>query len=181
MSVLSPLFLLLGVAAAVPLLIHLLRRRQGVRLVFPAVRYLLRAEQENRRTMRLRNLLLMLVRVAAVLLLSIAAARPIGRWMGAGHAPAAIVILIDNTMSSGVVVDGRSLLDRFKSAADDVLGATAAGDQAWLVTADGAVAGGTTAFIRDAIARLTPSSGDADLPAALRRAEGLARSAGQSG
>src|SRR3954465_15132462 len=77
MSFLSPLLLLLGVAAAVPLLIHLLRRRIGVRIDFPALRYLLRAEQENRRTMRLRNLLLMFVRVAAVLLLSIAAARPI--------------------------------------------------------------------------------------------------------
>jgi hypothetical protein len=180
-TVLSPLFLLQGLGAAIPIVLHLLRRRIGVRIDFPALRYLLRAEQENRRTMRLRNLLLMLVRVVAVLLLSIAAARPIGRWMGAGHAPAAIVLLIDNTMSSGVVIDGRSVLDRFKSAASDVLATTTAGDRAWLVTADGGVAGGTIGSVRDAIARLTPSSADADLPAALRRAEGLAHSASETG
>src|SRR3954447_6913004 len=108
MSFLSPLFLLLGAAAAVPLLIHLLRRRVGTRIEFPAVRYLLRAEQENRRTLRLRNMVLMLLRVAAVLLLSMAAARPIGRMIGIGHAPAAVAIVIDNTLSSGVVVGGRS-------------------------------------------------------------------------
>lgn len=180
MSFLSPLFLLLGVAAGVPLLLHLLRRRIGTRLDFPAVRYLLRAEQENRRTMRLRNLLLMLLRVATVILLSIAAARPVGRMIGAGHAPAAIAILIDNSMSSGVVVGGRSMLDRFKSASLEVLADVQPTDNAWLVTADGSVAGGSAATVRDAIAALTPSSADADLPAAARRAVGLARAASQS-
>src|SRR5437763_8822055 len=102
MTFLSPIFLVLGVAALVPLLIHLLRRRVGLRLDFPAVRYLLRAEQENRRTLRLRNLLLMVARVAAVLLLSLAAARPVGRMIGVGHAPVAIAIVVDNTMSTGV-------------------------------------------------------------------------------
>src|SRR4051812_14707709 len=148
---------------------------------FPAVRYLLRAEQENRRTMRLRNLLLMLLRVAIVLMLSIAAARPIGRMIGAGHAPAAIAILIDNSMSSGVVVDGRSMLDRFKSAAIDVVRTVDATDNVWLVTADGSVAGGSAATIRDAIGSLSPSSADTDLPAAARRAVGLANAASQSG
>ena len=180
MSFLSPLFLLLGLGAAIPLLLHLLRRRMGTRMDFPAVRYLLRAEQENRRTMRLRNLLLMLLRVAAVLLLSMAAARPIGRMIGAGHAPAAIAILVDNSMSSGVVVDGRSMLERFKSAALDVTRTIEATDNVWLVTADGTIAGGSASTVRDAIGALAPSTADTDLPAAARRAIGLARSAPQS-
>jgi hypothetical protein len=179
-SFLSPVFLAFGLAAAIPLLLHLLRRRVGTRMDFPAVRYLLRAEQENRRTMRLRNLLLMLLRVAIVLMLSIAAARPIGRMIGAGHSPAAIAILIDNSMSSGVVVEGRSMLDRFKSAAIDVVRTVEPTDNVWLVSADGAVAGGSAAAIRDAIASLTPSSADTDLPAATRRAVGLARAAPQA-
>lgn len=180
MNFLSPAFLLLGLGAAVPLLLHLLRRRVGNRVDFPALRYLERAEQENRRTMRLRNLLLMLLRVATVLLLSLAAARPIGRMMGAGHAPAAIAILIDNTMSSGVVVDGRSILDGFKRAALEVVESTEPTDNVWLVTAQGDVAGGTKATIRDAIGALSPTSADADLPAAARRAIGLARAASQA-
>ena len=151
MTFLSPLFLLLGAAAVVPLLIHLLRRRVGTRVDFPAVRYLLRAEQENRRTLRLRNMLLMLLRVAAVLLLSVAAARPIGRMIGIGHAPAAIAIVLDNTLSSGVVVGGRSMVERFKSAALDIAGSSMPADRVWLVTADGTVAGGTSSSIRSAI------------------------------
>jgi hypothetical protein len=179
-SFLSPLFLLLGLAAAVPLILHLLRRRLGTRMDFPAVRYLLRAEQESRRTMRLRNLLLMILRVAAVLLLTMAAARPVGKWIGAGHAPAAVAILIDNSMSSGVVVEGRSMLDRFKSAALDLVGQTSPADNVWIVTADGTVAGGPASTVRDAIAAISPTSADTDLPSAVRRAIGLARAASQS-
>ena len=181
MTLLSPLFLLLGVAAAVPLLIHLLRRRVGTRIEFPAVRYLLRAEQENRRTLRLRNLLLMILRVATVLLLSIAAARPFGRMIGIGHAPAAIALVIDNTMSSGVVVGGRSMLDRFKTAASSIAAASTPSDHLWLVTADGAVAGGTTAAVREAISALQTTNARGDLPGAVRRAAGLARAASPDG
>jgi hypothetical protein len=180
MTLLSPLFLFLGLAAAVPLLIHLLRRRVGTRIDFPAVRYLLRAEQENRRTLRMRNLLLMLLRVATVLLLSIAAARPLGRMIGVGHAPAAIAIVIDNTMSSGVVVGGRSLLERFKSAAAVIAAATLPADRLWLVTADGTIASGTAATVRDAIVALQPTNVAANLPATVRRAAGLARAAAQN-
>jgi Aerotolerance regulator N-terminal len=179
MTLLSPLFLLLAVAAAIPLLIHLLRRRIGTRIEFPAVRYLLRAEQENRRTLRLRNLLLMLLRVATVLLLSTAAARPIGRMIGVGHAPAAIALVVDNTMSTGVVVGGRSMLDRFKTAAAHITSTTMPADHLWLVTADGMVASGTAATVREAIMGLQPTSVGGDLPAAVRRAAGLARAAGQ--
>ena len=73
---LSPLYLLAAAAAAVPLLIHLMRRRIGTKVDFPAVRYLARAEREHSRKLRLRNLLLMLLRVAAVLAVVLAAGRP---------------------------------------------------------------------------------------------------------
>jgi len=72
------------------------------------------------------------------------------------------------------------MLDRFKSASLDMLRAAEPTDNLWLVTADGAVAGGSAAIVRDAIAALTPSSADSDLPAATRRAVGLARAASQS-
>ena len=42
MGFLAPWFLLLGGAAIVPLLIHLLRRRIGMQVDFPAARYLAR-------------------------------------------------------------------------------------------------------------------------------------------
>jgi hypothetical protein len=75
MSFLEPLYLLLAGAAAVPLLLHLLRRRISLRVEFPAARYILRAEKENSRKLKLRNLLLMLLRILAVLFIALAATR----------------------------------------------------------------------------------------------------------
>ena len=90
MSFLAPFYLLLAGAVAVPLIIHLMRRKVGVRVEFPAARYLARAEKEHSRTLRIRNLLLMLLRVLALLAIAVAAARPVARWVGAGHAPTAM-------------------------------------------------------------------------------------------
>jgi hypothetical protein len=74
MGLLSPLLLLLAAAAAIPLLLHLLQRQHGPRVAFPALRYLRRAEKESARRIRFRQILLMLLRVAAVLLVALAAA-----------------------------------------------------------------------------------------------------------
>src|SRR5881275_1849587 len=92
MSFLAPLYLLLAGAIAVSLLIHLMRRRIGARVEFPAARYLERAEKEHSRTLRIRNLLLMFLRVLALIAIAAAAAHPVARWLGAGHAPTAIAI-----------------------------------------------------------------------------------------
>ena len=75
MSFLAPWALFLAAAAGVPLVLHLLRRRTGTRFDFPAVRYLLRAQKEHAREVRLRNLLLMLLRVAIVVAIAFAASR----------------------------------------------------------------------------------------------------------
>ena len=93
MGFLNPLWLLLGAAVAVPLILHLLQRHQGPRVIFPAVRYLRRAEREHARKIKLRQLLLMLLRVAALALIAVAAARPFLRSGGAGHEPTAVVII----------------------------------------------------------------------------------------
>ena len=121
MSFLAPWFLALAGAAAIPLLIHLLRRKIGMQVEFPAARYLARAEREHSRTLRMRNLLLMLLRVLAVLLIAVAAARPTARSAGAGHAPTALAIVLDNSMSTSVIENGSPLLDRLKGMARDAV------------------------------------------------------------
>src|SRR5687768_17873864 len=103
MEFLAPVWLAAAAAVAVPLLLHLMRRRIGTRVDFPAVRYLARAEREHSRKLRMRNLLLMLLRVAAVLILTAAAARPIARLAGGGPAPATVSILVDNSLICGGV------------------------------------------------------------------------------
>src|SRR3984957_5832910 len=168
-----------------------MRRRAGARIDFPAVRYLARAEREHSRRLRLRNLLLMMLRVLAVILIALAAARPVSRivgrlfgWFGAAHAPTAVAVVVDNSLSASVVIQGRTVLDRLIDAADGVLGRSATTDRVWLVTADGTVQGGTVATVRAALHRVHPLGGAGDPPAAVGRAgvvaASQARSAGMS-
>ena len=170
MSFLAPLALLLAGAVAVPLVLHLLRRKTGEHVEFPALRYLLRAQREFSRTLKLRNLLLMLVRVAVVLALALAAARPVGRMIGGGHPPTALAIVLDNSLSSSVVVNGQPVLAVLKDAARAALARAGGGDRAWLVTADGRVVGGDMGAVRDAIDRTEAFGGAGDPGAAVTRA-----------
>lgn len=178
MSLLAPFYLLLGAAAIVPLLIHLLRRRIGTRVDFPAARYLARAEQEHSRSLRLRNLLLMLLRVAIVLFVATAAARPVMRLAGSGHGPTALAVVLDNSLSTSVVVDGHPLLEQFRGAAREILAAANATDRLWLVTADGRVRGGGKATLREELDRVEALGGAGNLPLALAHAGAAVRAAG---
>lgn len=176
MAFLAPAFLALAVLAGVPLLVHLLRRKVGRVVDFPAVRYLARMEQEHSRELKLRNRLLLLLRLLAVLALALAAARPVARLFGVGHAPIAMALVLDNSMSSGAVLDGRVMLDSLRVTARALLGELTADDRAWIVTADGRVIGGSPDALQDGLAALTSLGGRGDLAVATRRALGLARS-----
>ena len=170
MGFLAPWFLVLGGAAIVPLLIHLLRRRIGLEVEFPAARYLARAERDHSRTLKMRNLLLMMLRMLAIVLLALAAARPTARLGGAGHAPTALAIVIDNSLSTSLVHEGSPLLDQFKRMAADVLGAADPEDRVFLVTVDGAVRGGSAAQLRAELERVRMHAGAGNLTEAVARA-----------
>lgn len=178
MSFLAPVWLALAAAVAVPLMLHLMRRRIDTRLEFPAARYLAQAEQENVRKVKLRNLLLMVLRTLAVLLLALAAARPIGAMLGAGHVPTAVAIVVDNSLSTGAIVDGAPLLQRLKAAASGVVDESGSSDRLWLVTVDGTVTGGAKASLQAALDGLDVFGGRGDLATALTRAAGLVLASG---
>lgn len=176
MGFLSPLLLALGAAVAVPLILHLLHRHQGPRLVFPALRYLRRAEKENARRIKLRQLLLMALRLAVLVLLVLAAARPFLRRGGAGHEPTAVAIILDNSLSTGLITGEERVLDQLKARALETLARARSDDRFWVIRAgspwepagmaDPAVA---AQRVRDT----EVSAGRADLDDALARARAL--------
>jgi hypothetical protein len=178
MSFLAPWFLLLAGAAIVPLLIHLLRRRIGVQVEFPAARYLARAEREHSRTLRMRNLLLMMLRVLAVLLVAAAAARPASRMAGAGHAPTALAIVLDNSLSTSVIQEGTPLLDQFKRLAKEAIASASSDDRLWLITADGSLRGGAASSLSEEIDRVRPFAGAGNLREAVARAAAAVEASG---
>src|SRR5512142_2745077 len=127
MFFLSPLWLALSAAALIPLLLHLRRRPQGRVVEFPAVRYLARATHDHERSLRARNSLLALLRMLLVLLLALAAARPLAR-IGTGHGRAAVAVVLDNSLSTSAVSNGRRVLDDEKVAARAVIAAASRDD-----------------------------------------------------
>src|SRR5207249_1400760 len=73
---LSPLFLVGLAAAAIPIAIHLFYRRAEPLIEFAAMRYLRRTPVEDSRHRRLRELILLALRVTALALFAWAFARP---------------------------------------------------------------------------------------------------------
>jgi hypothetical protein len=173
---LAPALIALGLAAAVPLALHLFQRHHGPRVVFPALRYLRRAERERATRLRLRQVLLLALRVLAILLLAGAAARPFLLTGGRGHHPTAVVIILDNSLSSGAVVEGRRVLDQLRDAALVTLGEAGPDDRFWLIRAgepwEPALAGGPE-LLAAALAELEPAATLSDLPAQLQRAASI--------
>jgi hypothetical protein len=180
MGLLAPLALLLGVAVAVPIVLHLFQRHQGPRVLFPALRYLRRAEREHARRIKLRQLLLLALRLLALLVIAFAAARPFLRRGGAAHAPSAVVIVLDNSASSGVVEGERRVLDVLKQRAIETLMRAGPDDQFWLLRAGSPwepALRGDPLMLADRVRETEPTASAADLRAAVQRAAALVTAA----
>ena len=177
MIFLHPLVLLGLAAAAIPALLHLFERRRPPEAEFPPVRYLNEAERQSARRLKLRHLLLLLLRTALVVLVVLAAARPLvpARASGAGgvggaHEPTALVVILDNSPSSGVVVDGRPLLERLRAVARASLVSARPEDRLWLLLADGVMRRGTGSALLATVESVAVSPRRLDLRAAVEQA-----------
>ena len=178
MTFLHPVALLGLAAAAIPALLHLLERRIPPEAEFPPLRYLSEAERQSARRLRLRHVLLLLLRTALIVLIVLAAARPLvpapaPLRRAAGHQRTALVVILDNSVSSGAVVDGRPVLDRLRAAARGSVAAAAASDRVWLVLADGVARAGTRAALLATLDSAGVSPQRLDLTAAVRDAARL--------
>jgi hypothetical protein len=155
-------------AAAIPVLLHLLARREPPTVVFPAVRYLITTTREHQRRLKLQHLLLLVFRTLLIIALVLAAAGPtLPRSGVAGHAPSALVLVVDNSPSSGVVVSGTARLAQLQAAARRVLARATPDDALWLLTADGVPRRGDRQALLDQVAALPVSPRRLDLGAAL--------------
>jgi hypothetical protein len=173
MGALSPLFLLAALSIGVPIYLHLFQRQQTRRLSFPALRYLERTEREHARQIRFRQFLLLMLRVLALLLITGAGARLFFAGRGSAHAPTAAVIVLDNSLSSGLVVGEVRLLDELKGLASSTLDAASDEDRFWLIRAGEPwlpAIPGTAADTRQAVEETEVSEAGGDLSAALERA-----------
>src|SRR3990172_5621381 len=90
-------------AAALPVVIHLIKRNRAVKLFFAAMRFLKTDPSERFKSQRLKQLILLLLRVAVMLLLALAFARPFlenhNKTIFWNEQPEAVVVLVDNSYS----------------------------------------------------------------------------------
>src|SRR5438874_5425336 len=98
-SLLAPLFLVGAAAAAIPLVLHLLKREPEPRVKFAAVKLLRRAPVELTEKRHLRELLLLALRVATLVLLALAFARPFFASGAAARSVGATLVAIDTSYS----------------------------------------------------------------------------------
>lgn len=130
-------WLLLGLGlAAIPVIIHLLFRRPYREVPWAATRFLLSATKKHAKRLRLEQLLLLAVRIAALLLIATALARPYwGTRQAAAGAdpPRHRVIVLDSSYSMGHESGGRSRFDVSKDAIRDLVESSKPGDAFHLV------------------------------------------------
>lgn len=110
-------------AVAVPPIIHLLRLRRYKRIYFSNVRLLEQIEQEKKRSARLREIAVMLARMATVACVVLAFARPF-LPENAGTAPVSqslVSVYVDNSFSMQAPSRGAVLLEEAKVQAERIL------------------------------------------------------------
>src|SRR4030095_74684 len=108
-----------GVAAvSIPIIIHLLNKRKFKIVDLAAVEFLLDADQKNRRRVRLENLILLLLRCLAVLLIGLLLARPfIPTSATAGLINAAQferIVVLDDSLSMQARAGNEAAFERAK-------------------------------------------------------------------
>ena len=137
-----------AVAAAGPVVIHLLNRRRYRVVEWAAMDFLRQALQRNRKMLQLRDLLLLAIRTACVLLFGLALARPF--WSSsAGETgtggPIHAVLIVDNSMSMGYERLDGTLLDEAVAKSEEFIETLPPGSRVSVIP----LCGSETAFSLD--------------------------------
>src|ERR1051325_6132455 len=126
MSFLAPIFLYATGLVAIPLIIHLIRRRKLKIIQWAAMEFLRQSQRKQKRRLRIEELILLALRTLIVLLFALALARPVLRTLG-------IALLSQNTRVYAVIVldnsfsmdhrgnDGKSSLERAQAGIQELL------------------------------------------------------------
>ena len=120
---LNPLFLFGLAAGMIPILIHRLVQRHGKVKKFSAVRLLLLSQQNLVRPQRLKEFILLALRVLAAMSLALLIARPVWLFPGGFSAgeKGAKVLILDNSLSMGYREDGGERFELAKTHAREIL------------------------------------------------------------
>ncbi|NUN14530.1 MAG: BatA domain-containing protein [Myxococcales bacterium] len=177
----SPWLLLGMLGAAIPIVIHLINRKRARVVPFAAIDFLLRSNKRLARKLKLKQLILLLLRILLIAAIPFALARPYcipdETPMRGERPPASVVFVIDNSLSTRYLHDGKTLLDAAVHKVQQIVEQLGAGSNVAFVTSARPATPLTNdltvepAQIADALSRVRPSANTGDMAAALRIAE----------
>lgn len=129
----NPVMFWVGLAAVLsPVIIHLLNRRRFRIVDWAAMDFLLDADKKNRRRVRMENLILLLLRCLAVLLLGLLLARPFLPSQLAGLLGQSQdfqrVVLLDDSLSQQVAIGNQTAFDLARDRLKQLLQSLASDD-----------------------------------------------------
>lgn len=120
MSFLTPALTAGALLIALPIILHLVMRRQPTHLLFPALRFVRNRRSSNQTRLRLRHWILLALRCVAIALLAFALARPVLKGSGLKGGETGLVsaaIVVDNSPRMQYRVQNESRLDAAKQLA----------------------------------------------------------------
>ena len=122
---LNPWMLLGGLAIASPILIHLLNKRRFKIVEWAAMDFLFEAEKKNKRRVQVENMILLLLRCLAMLLLALMVARPFlpSNVIGAFAQTRQLerILVIDDSLSQRVLADSMPAMQKTKESVKELL------------------------------------------------------------
>jgi hypothetical protein len=176
---LNPLMLAGLGGAVLPLVLHLLSRARYRTVTWGAMMFLEPLEAQQRQHTRLKQFILLLVRMAIVGLLAVALARPIvhGTWGTlAEEGRVSAVVILDRSASLAYEENGRPRMEIAKQAVSNILANLRRGDEVSLILMGGekqnadVVASSDLQSLTSRLADVSPASGKADIASALTQA-----------
>src|ERR1700741_496666 len=137
MNFLFPTFLIGLVAIAIPIIIHLFNFRKYKKVYFTNVQFLKELKQESDSKSKLKELLILAMRILAITVLVFAFAQPfIPGKSKVNQGEKAISIYIDNSFSMENTNKKGTLLENAKQLATEIVGSFNASDKFQLITSD---------------------------------------------
>jgi hypothetical protein len=138
MTFLNTAFLFLLSAVSIPLIIHFLSKRRIKTIEFSSLKFLEQMQKSRMRWLRIKELILLALRMLVIALIVLAFARPTLRgFAGSSRASSSAVIILDRSVSMDAEGETGSLFEEGKRLAAKLLDSFERGDRVTLITYPG--------------------------------------------
>ncbi len=135
MSFLNSAFLLALAAVSIPLIIHFLSKRRIKTIEFSSLKFLEQMQKSRMRWLRIKELLLLILRMIIIALIVMAFARPTLRgFVGSSRAASSAVIILDRSASMEAEGETGSIFDEAKRMAGRLIDILDLGDMVTVIS-----------------------------------------------